>query len=224
MSSLRLVPLLCCLLLPLQGLAQTQAQGDAPVEPSTPPPLVPAPGSPQEGAPPRGELIPHRADAPRGTGRVPAGLLLGIVGGGVGAIPGLLLLTAFCDESCYQGGVVLSLTLAGAGLVGGSALTIDLVGDLMEGHGRFWPTALGAAMGAAIGILASLAAVESAGAAGLIPIALGPAVGGVIAYEISDSRVVAEAAAGATASRPRLMPLAAVSPRGGFIGGLAGSF
>jgi hypothetical protein len=160
----------------------------------------------------------------RGTGRVPVGLLLGAVGGAIGVIPGALITSAACDESCFQGTLIFGLTVAGVGLAGGSALAIHLVGDWMDGQGGFWPTALGTALGTVVGALASLAIAERAGTASIIPLVLGPAVGGVIAYELSHSSAAAEATAAATASRPRLVPLAAMTARGGFIGGLAGTF
>jgi hypothetical protein len=97
------------------------------------------------------------------------------------------------------------------------------VGNWLDGQGRFWPTVLGVVLGSLGGIVAGVAVAAVAGAAGVVPMILGPAVGGVIAYELSDSSV-REAAAAAIASRPRIMPLVTVSPRGGFIGGLAGSF
>ena len=72
MPLLRLVPLLCCLLLPVQSLAQAQAPAPSQV-PVTPPPLIPAPGTSEQGTEerdddpyggyegedePRGEIIP----------------------------------------------------------------------------------------------------------------------------------------------------------------------
>jgi hypothetical protein len=228
MSCLRLVPLLLCLLPPLQGLAQVPLSGDVPMAPTTPPPLVSAPDAPEEL--PQGELIPNDGDSTRGSGsratRIPVGILLGTVAGAVGAIPGtLLVFETICFDSCSgdPAGVYVGLVLAVGGLIGASALGIDLVGDAMGGQGRFWATALGTVLGALGGLIAGGAVAATAGAAGLIPAILGPAVGGVIAYEISHSSVIDEAAA-ASASRPRLVPLVSVSPGGGVIGGLAGRF
>jgi hypothetical protein len=130
-----------------------------------------------------------------------------------------------CLESCYgdQEPFYLGLILGLGGWGLGSALTIDWLGDRMDGRGEFGPTVLGSMLGLVGGLLAGIALAAGAGTAGIIPAFLGPAVGGVIAYEISDTNVT-EAAAAATASRPRVAPLLTVSPRGGFIGGLVGSF
>lgn len=157
--------------------------------------------------------------------RLPAGILVGTVAGTLGAIPGTLMMMEFiCLDSCNDNSwEYLGLGLAAAGLVGASALGIDFLGDELGGQGRFWPTLLGTFQGTLGGIVSGVALAATAGAAGIIPAFLGPAVGGVIAYELSHSSVLEESAA-ATASRPRLVPLVSVSPRGGLIGGLAGCF
>jgi hypothetical protein len=233
MSCSRLVPLLLCLLLPLQGLAQPRSPADAPLSPMTPPPLVPASGEPEEAAPdevPRGEIIPNDGDSVRGSDsrsvRVPVGILLGTVGGAVGAIPGTVLMaSAICFDGCSgeDEAVYVGFVLAIAGVITGTAATVNWMGDVMDGQGSFWPAALGALLGTLGGGIAGAAVAAVAGLAGLIPVILGPAVGAVIGYELSHSGAV-EAAAGGVASRPRLVPLVTVSPRGGLIGGLAGTF
>jgi hypothetical protein len=234
MSRLCLVPLLCWLLLPLQGQAQPRPSEAGPTAPALPPPLVAAPEGPQEGPAadkPWGGLIPPEPGSLRDTGRlevrIPVGLVLGTVGGAVGAVPGALIMAlAFCRRGCVganNGWVNAGLVLAGGGLIGGAALTIDWLGDRLGGHGRFWPTVLGVTLGTGAGIAAAFGLSASIEAAGAIPAILGPAVGGVIAYELSSATVIQEAAA-ATASRVRLVPLVAMSPRGGLVGGVAGSF
>jgi hypothetical protein len=152
---------------------------------------------------------------------------MGTFAGAVGAIPGTLLgLTGLCFDSCsgdedsrlYIGGM-----LAFVGLSAGAALGIDVLGDVLQGKGRFWPTVLGVVLGTLGGLVAGGALVAVAGAVGIIPMIMGPAVGGVIAYEISHANVIDELTA-TTASRPRFVPLVSVSPEGGLIGGLAGRF
>jgi hypothetical protein len=194
--------------------------------------MTPSPGTSEEAFPeqtPQAELIASGGDSTRGSGsratRIPAGLLVGTVAGALGAVPGtLMMLEIICIDFCNDNSwAYLGLGLAAAGMVGGSALGIDFLGGELGGHGRFWPTLLGTLLGTLGGIVSGVALADTVGAAGLIPALLGPAVGGVIAYELSHSSVVEEAAA-ATASRPRLVPLVSVSPRGGLIGGLAGCF
>jgi len=241
MSCLRLVPLLCCVLLPLQGLAQAEEPAPPP-GPVTAPPLVPAPGASEEGSKegaeegdgyggyeedePRGQIIPSEERSNYRTGspaiRIPVGILLGTVGATLGALPGtLIMFQEFCLD-CSDGGetIVLGFVLGVTGLTLGAALVIDVVGDLLDGEGRFWPTVLGVVLGAVGGLVIGIA---GGGEGSLIAAVLGPAVGGVLAYELSSATARREAVA-AMASRPGIAPLLTVSPRGGLIGGLAGTF
>jgi hypothetical protein len=137
-----------------------------------------------------------------------------------------MMALAYCFRGCVgdnDGWVYTGLLLATGGLIGGTAVTIDWLGDRLGGQGRFWPTVLGVALGTGAGIAAAFGLSASKGAAGAIPTILGPAVGGVIAYEVSSAQVIQQATA-VTASRPRLVPLVAMRPRGGLVGGIAGSF
>ncbi|HEX8698371.1 MAG TPA: hypothetical protein VF815_06010 [Myxococcaceae bacterium] len=240
MFSLRLVPMLCCLLVPLQGMAQAESPDKPILGPVTPPPLLPAPGAPAPEEPPQaespdepqGELIPpeersRRDEEATAASRVPVGILLGTIGGAIGALPGVLIGgEALCIESCTedQSGVYIGFVLALGGLFGGSAFTITQVGHWLDGQGRFWPTVGGVVLGSLAGILVGAAGFATVGAAGAIPMILGPAVGGVIAYELSDSSS-RSAAAEALGPEPRIIvPMMRVSPGGGLIGGLAGTF
>ncbi|HEX8699817.1 MAG TPA: hypothetical protein VF815_13320 [Myxococcaceae bacterium] len=220
MTLVRLVPLLCCVLLPFRGLAQAET----PTPPEgrvTAPPLISAP---------RGEIIPPGErltsnDPGSPAIRIPVGLLVGTVGAAVGAIPGAAIVAlTFCTE-CNPNteAQVFGLAVAGVGMILSGAWAIDRVGDWLGGQGEYWPTVVGVVLGM-LGSVGALFAVDAgAGAAGIVPAIIAPALGGAIAYEISNALVRHEATA-ASASRPRLSPLVAVSPRGGFIGGLAGSF
>ena len=234
MSRLCLMPLLFCLLFPPEGLAQSQPSEEVPSAPAVPPPLVPAPEHPQEGAEtgnPQGEIIPPEPGALRDTGRldvrIPVGLVLGTLGGAVGVIPGgLVVALSLCRRGCVGENDVWvnsGLVLAAGGLIGGAAWTIDWVGDRLGGHGRFWPTVLGVALGTGAGIAAAFMIPASNGGIRYLPAVLAPALSGVIAYELSSANVINEATA-ATVSRHQLVPLVAMRPGGGLIGGIAGSF
>jgi hypothetical protein len=160
--------------------------------------------------------------------RVPLGILVGTLAGAIGAIPGSLLgLSALCFDSCSNEDdtmLYLGLALAFAGMTGGSALGINALGDALQGQGRFGPTLLGVVLGTLGGLAAAIVVGIAGGEAfAFIPAVLGPAAGGVIAYEISHSNVIDELTA-ATASRPRFVPLVSVSAQGTLIGGLAGRF
>ncbi|HLL05956.1 MAG TPA: hypothetical protein VK539_35620 [Myxococcaceae bacterium] len=225
MSFLRLVPLLCGLLLPFQALAQASAPSQGP---ATPPPIVSAPDTPGE---PQGEIIPpgerlNSEDTGSPVLRIPVGILVGTVGALVGTLPGLAIVaTQFCLDSCSddQSVEIFGLVVASAGALLAGTWAIDRVGDWLGGQGRFWPTALGMVLGTVVGSVVAVAIAPSSEGASVVPAVLGPALGGAIAYEISSAMVRSEAMA-ASASRPRIAPLVAVSPRGGFIGGLAGTF
>jgi len=241
----RLAPLLLCLLLPLPGLAQDSTPPEEPAPAVTPPPLVPAPPSPSDssqafpGGPdeapsedtPRGEIIHREWETERDPSPTFPRLLLEIVGGSLGAsagiIPGgLLILSAFCDDSCSGGEesrAILGLGIALAGFAGGAAVGITGAGSLLHGEGEYWPTAGGAALGTLVGTLAALALASSADEAALIPFLAGPVVGGMIGYEISHSNALARKQRN-PALTPVVLPMATVSPRGGVIGGLAGRF
>jgi hypothetical protein len=240
MFSLRMVPMLCCLLLPLQALAQAQPPEEVILGPVSPPPLLPAPGAPAQEEPkpaeptdaPEGEIIPPAENATRGSGattasRVSMGIILGVVGGALAATPGTIMAgEALCLESCSGDGdgVWAGLGLALGGLFLGTAFTITQVGYWMDGQGSFWPTLAGVVVGSLTGLLVGVAVAASAGAPGAIPMILGPSVGGVIAYELSDTRNRSAAAEGAGPEPRIILPMMTVSPRGGIIGGFVGTF
>jgi hypothetical protein len=241
MSPPRFVPLLLCLLLPLPGLAQSPAPHEQPVPPVTLPPLVPAPSepsdsplaSPDEAGPedsPRGEIIRREWRPDTDPSPTFPRLLLEVLGGTVGAtvgfIPGgLLILSAFCTDRCdgAESRAILGLGLALAGIAGGTAVGITGAGSLLHAEGEYWPTAGGAAIGTLVGSIVGLVLASSVEEAALIPVLVGPLMGGMIAYELSHSGAVSRRQR-PPFSRPQVVPMATVTPRGGFIGGLAGRF
>jgi hypothetical protein len=245
MPTARLAPLLFCLLLPLPGLAQAPAPFEQPAPPVTPPPLIPAPPSSPDSAQgfpgepgedpsessPQGEII-HRDwytdSEPSPTApRLLLEIIGGSVGGAVGIIPGsLLVFSAFVCDSCDNGEetrAILGLGLGLAGLAGGAALGITGAGSLLHGEGEYWPTAGGAAIGTLVGSIVALASANAVGELAIIPFFGGPVVGGMIGYELSHSSAVARRQRN-RALTPVVLPVAAVTPRGGVLGGLAGTF
>jgi hypothetical protein len=154
-------------------------------------------------------------------------MLVGTLAAAVAAIPGTAIAaSAFCLDSCSDDSdekFLVGFVVASVGALLGGSWAIDRVGDWLGGQGRFWPTVLGMVLGSLAGAGIALAVAPLSEAAPVIPAVVGPALGGAIAYELSSAMVRQEAMA-ATASRRRIAPLVAVSPRGGFIGGLAGTF
>ncbi|WP_224366809.1 hypothetical protein [Hyalangium versicolor] len=172
---------------------------------------------------PQGEIIASSRDSVRGLDsratRIPAGILAGTLAGAVGAIPGAFLMFQRYCLNCE--GEYIGLALAVGGATAGSALGIDYLGSTLGGHGHFAATVVGTLLGTLAGITAGFALAPTVGAAAILPAIVGPAMGGVIAYEISHAIAIGETF---TRSRPRYVPLVSASPRGRVIGGLAGRF
>jgi hypothetical protein len=175
----------------------------------------------------QGELIASSSDSVRSLGsratRIPAGILVGTLAGALGAIPGtFLMFQRYCSDcEGKRESEFLGFALAVGGVTAGSAHGIHYLGGTLGGHGGFGATVVGSLLGTLAGVIAGIALVPTAGAAAILPAIVGPAVGGVIAYEISHGIAVGETF---TPSRPRYVPLVSASPRGGVIGGLAGRF
>ncbi len=234
MRSTRLLPLLLCVLLPLPAFAQ----GPEPAPSgATPPPLVPAPEKsapsevPAEPEAPRGELIPRppppSADAREGrSSRVPLQLL-----GGTAAAAGAMLLTVgifaldsqdcdgfFCNESLF----FLGMGAGALGLTVGPPTAIWAIGETFDDRGRFWPTLGGGVLGSLASFLTLLAV------ANRVPPEITVALAGM--WPVLTSQLVHEltrrgpARSEPTDEGPRVLPVVGLSPHGGVIGGLVGSF
>lgn len=150
----------------------------------------------------------------------------GSIGVTVGILPGGLLATSGLCFDCSdvsEPQLVLGTTLAFAGMAAGSAVGIAGAASLLHGEGLFWPTLAGAASGMLAGILCAIALAATLEAYAIVPMALGPIAGGIIAYEFSHARAVSERRRRET-SGTQVLPLVTMSPKGGVIGGLAGSF
>lgn len=239
MARVYLVCVLLCALVPLQGWAQAPS----------PPPLVPAPSSPEvdpddprdeptaenpsggyEGnEPPRREFIPRRWESaenerlmfPRIAVETLAGGVLGIVG----AIPGTLYLASFsfCDEcSIDDSALFLSLGLAAVGLTGGVALGVKAGGSLLGGEGRFLPTLLGSTLGFVGGVAAAFPLGAAFEGGWLVSLFVFPVTGAVIAYELSNASALESRFVAGT--QVGWIPVISVRPSGGVVAGLAGHF
>jgi hypothetical protein len=222
-----LVSVVLCVLVPLQGLAQS----------SPPPALLPAPESseevppaPSEEAKPQGEIIPRRQPATgvgRAIGRVALGTFGGLLGGFVGAGPalGLSTLMESCD-GCHNVTASTTIALVGvAGGVGGIALGVWGSGALLGGEGRYLPTLLGVGVGALTGGGLAVYLAEEQDVSeekALLSLVIGPILGGIVGYEISHAIEVdrlQEITPGVA-----LFPTVGVPPSGGVVAGLVGRF
>jgi hypothetical protein len=218
MARLHVLLLVLCAVLPLPGFAQA----------SSPPPLVPAPASPQEDEEkPQGEIIPRDWEAQESggarAGRIVLGPVLGLVLGTVAAAPGVFLMSdSFSCSTCANDSEILGgglLSLAGYSV--GAALGVKLMGSLLEGEGRFLHAFLGAGIGFGAGLLGALALSTTEGA-WAIPLLTFPLIGAVIGYEVSHSNErERRAAAGPSVA---VLPSVSVRPSGGVIAGLVGRF
>lgn len=244
MSPARLV-LCVTLLVSGRGFAQTSEEWTPytpPAAEATPPPLVPAaPLSPPPSAPkpaeppPKGELIPRRLPGLKGESDQAAlrlvitpwsGVIMGMAGIIVGFVPTVVLAAPFCAGSRSNDGpqcaIAIGTTLAVSYSVG-VTLGISIVGRMTGGEGDGMMTFFGALAGAAVGAGIGVATQSTAGL--ILGMALAPVLFAATAYEISH--YVARQSPGVefqARSRPRVMPVVGVTPRGGLLGGLAGRF
>jgi hypothetical protein len=170
--------------------------------------------------------VPSRAM--REPGSALASGILEFVGGGAGGV-GLGLASAYlfassCEEdTCIAG----ALFMGGLGAIAGVPLGVYLTGSLLGREGGFGATLLGFGVGGAAGLLGAgaLSNREGGEELGVALLAL-PLLGAVLGYELSHAASVSDAAPGRPLRRaaPRWTPVAGVTPRGGFMGGLAGHF
>jgi hypothetical protein len=174
---------------------------------------------------------------PQGPGRwiavrVLLEVLFGSIGGataGLGGFIGGFGASSSCSplEPCSStGDEIVINTLVVSSLMAGSALGVYAAGRLMKGRGSFLPTIAGAAIGATVAG-AALATGETA--AGVLLLLSAPLTGAIIGYEVSNALAEAEAEPAVGALRPgagslEVLPVIAVTPAGGLLGGLAGRF
>ena len=205
-----------------------QAPADAPI-------AGPQEEAPSEPPTPQDELIPVR---PRSMQEVPPNPILprifveafgGVLGGvGMGIVGLLAAASALEDTDCSGGDGCLAVmvVIAVPAAFVGIPLGVQTAGQSMGGRGDFIPALGGTLLGTGAGFIIGLRS-ESTG--GLVAsLIVGPILGAIVGYELSSSinerRGYIPAAAASSSPGLRVVPVAGVTPRGGLLGGLSGSF
>jgi hypothetical protein len=242
-----------CLALMTATVSFAQAAADAPLaEPQDAAPAQsPEPGpemeqspeqpaaapaqAPSEPAAPQAEPIPfrYRPKPPPPPDfivpRIFAEAFGGVLGGVGMGIAGLLAgAEAIGSSDCSNGEVcfaLLALITIPATFVG-IPLGVQYAGHGMGGQGDFLPTLGGTVLGTGVGVILGM---QSEGKGGLaVGLILGPILGSIVGYELSSAingqRAYALGTASSSHSGPRVLPVVGVTPRGGPLGGLSGSF
>lgn len=196
----------------------------------------PAVETPSELAAPKGELFPYHykyetEDSPALVfPRVVAEVFGGVLGGvGMGLVGFLAGLSALEDVSCSSGEVCLAtlLVITVPAVFVGIPLGVEYAGESVGGQGDFLPSLAGTLVGTGAGALFGLS--QDGGGYLAVGLIVGPVLGAVIGYEISHALNVGRSsyqarAGGSVAQGLRVAPLIGATPRGGFLGGLSGSF
>lgn len=222
----------------LQDAAPEQApQPDPEIEQLSPEPEPPSTAdaqAPSEPAAPQAEPIPFRATPAPGPSpdlllpRILAEAFGGVLGGVGMGIAGLLVgAEAIGNTDCSDGEVcvaLLALITIPATFVG-IPLGVQYAGQSMGGRGDFLPALGGTVLGTGVGVILGM---QSEGNGGLaVGLIVGPILGSIVGYELSSAiNERREYVLGTASSRsgPRVVPVVGVTPRGGFLGGLSGSF
>jgi hypothetical protein len=215
-----------CLALMTASVSFAQAAADAP--------LADPQDAPSEPAVPQAEPIPFRSRPEPAPSpdlilpRILAEAFGGVLGGVGMGIAGLLVgAEALGDTDCSGGdgcAVLLVLITVPAAFVG-IPLGVQYAGESMGGRGDFLPALGGTLLGTGVGLILGLQSEGKGGlAAGLI---VGPILGSIVGYELSSAINERRAWVLGTASSrsgARVVPVVGVTPRGGLLGGLSGSF
>jgi hypothetical protein len=181
-----------------------------------------------------GESIPYRyrpsTEQPSRTKRF---VLEALAGGGTGLVAGIagiftgaLLNGGDCSSASCAVPVLGAMSL---GIVVGTPLGVYGVGRTMDGHGTYWASLLGTALGSAVGLaLAVITYDAGVDVLTLASIVVGPVVGAMVGYEISNSRraPLAEPTASQSPASASFQwtPVLRLTRSGGLMGGLAGWF
>jgi hypothetical protein len=150
----------------------------------------------------------------------------GITAAGLGLLATALLLSSL---DCGQGSCVAAALILGGGLGAliGAPVGVILTGALLGRQGGVLATLLGYLMGGSAAILGIMGLSSGHGNdAAIVPMLCLPLLGAVVGYELSHASNVSGAAPAQALSRAsaRWTPVAGVTPRGGFVGGVAGHF
>lgn len=199
--------------------------------PQAEPPPAAAAQAPSQPAEPQGELFPYRPkpqyEAPPDliVPRVLAEAFGGVLGGVGMGIVGLLAGASALENTDCSGGdgcaVLLILITVPAAFVG-IPLGVQTAGQSLGGQGDFIPALGGTVLGTGAGLIFGLRSEGTGGmVAGLI---VGPILGSIVGYELSHAIKQRRGYALSSQSGPRLLPMVGATPRGGLLGGLAGSF
>jgi hypothetical protein len=199
-------------------------------------PVAPQPEMQEPGqAVPEGESIPSRY---RPENEAPPDHLLprvlveavgGVLGGAVMGLAGFLTgAPALRNVSCTSGEVCIAplvLIMIPAAFVG-IPVSVQHFAEPWGGRGEFLPALGGSLLGTGAGFISGL---SSGSTGGLIAsLIIGPITGAILGYEISHAlnkrRASAAGAMSSAKAGPRVVPVIGATPRGGFLGGFAGSF
>lgn len=183
---------------------------------------------------PAGELIPYHYKPEKEPPNEPilARVLVeafgGVLGGvGLGLVGLVAGVSALEDIDCSGGGEICAATVLVITIPAvfvGIPLGVQKAGQSAGGRGEFLPALGGTLLGTAVGAMYGLTSNGSGDLAlGLI---VGPVVGAILGYEISDAlaRRGMPMARSTSHSGPSVAPVVGATPRGGFLGGLAGRF
>jgi hypothetical protein len=225
--SLITVLLFCALLPPgLVRAAQEPVSEPAPGEAVPAPPLVPVEAVPEPDVP----AAPQEAPAPRQGSSIPLGArvfgellgagVTGATGGLVGAIAGYNLAECTSD-GCFTPFFIGMLVGTAVGVPVGVYSAGRLMGVQADAS-ALGGSYLGMGVGGGAALLASIL-INDEERLSLLAVPVGALVGAIVGFELSASSSNSDAQA-----RPgptlRLAPTVGATPRGGFMGGLSGSF
>ncbi len=219
----------------LPGITEAQAapgevQEPTPSETVTPPPLVPAEPEPAP-APATDEPGEAPEPEPRGGPHAPLAsrVLVEVLGAGLsgtaGAFLGALLLNGV--SGCEGEGCLSALVFGGLfGAAAGMPLGVYGGGRLLGQRGGLGGAYLGMVVGGGAALLGTLAVRDEDGLV-FLSVPVSAVIGAVVGFELSaDAPPTLPRSELRRHSGPglRLVPTAGMTPRGGFVGGLSGSF
>lgn len=219
---------LCLLVwLPTAGYAQSEQASPPQPDAPTQPPLITAPGEPEETPP--GEIIPREYSSAADPShlRIPRLVLSPLLGGAAtlcGGVLGIVFSVAFLGCSITEGPNCSDFAAYTPLLVGGwvaGSLSVYGMNSFLNGQGSLGPTILGGAVGLTLGIAVLVASQGVAWFAAPLLTGLGAAIGFELSHSFARPGTDPEPDALAGV---QLRPVLGMTPRGGVLGGLVGRF